>query len=100
MRGRPGVRFDVQQCLAHGASVQGALMERVGWPAIAFDGQPLVSHQDALLMGGKVQAPAGYADHVEICSGEAITASPEGQPQFDRENCIHCSAGGLHLTEN
>ena len=130
-----------QQCLAHGTSVHDALMERAGWPAIAFDGQLLVSHQDALLMGGKVQAPAGYADHViflypnlcetcrtricvEICSGEAITASPEGQPQFDREKCIHCGAcvwnceqtlphkpektniefragaGGLHSTEN
>jgi electron-transferring-flavoprotein dehydrogenase len=130
-----------QECLAHGTSVHAALMERAGWPAVAFDGQLLVSHQDALLMGGKVQAPAGYADHVvflypnlcescgtricvEICSGEAITASPEGQPQFDREKCIHCGAcvwnceqplpnhpektniefragaGGLHSTEN
>jgi electron-transferring-flavoprotein dehydrogenase len=130
-----------QECLAHGTSVHDALMERAGWPAVAFDGQLLVSHQDALLMGGKVQAPAGYADHViflypnlcetcgtricvEICSGEAITASPEGQPQFDREKCVHCGAcvwnceqtlphkpektniefragaGGLHSTEN
>jgi electron-transferring-flavoprotein dehydrogenase len=130
-----------QECLAHGTSVHDALMERAGWPAIAFDGKLLVSHQDALLMGGKVQAPAGYADHVvflypnlcetcgtricvEICSGEAITASPEGQPQFDREKCVHCGAcvwnceqtlpgkpektniefragaGGLHSTEN
>jgi electron-transferring-flavoprotein dehydrogenase len=130
-----------RECLAHGTSVHDALMERAGWPAVAFDGQLLVSHQDALLMGGKVQASAGYADHVvflypnlcetcgtricvEICSGEAITASPEGQPQFDREKCIHCGAcvwnceqtlpgnpektniefragaGGLHSTEN
>ena len=130
-----------QECLAHGTSVHDALMERAGWPAIAFDGKLLVSHQDALLMGGKVQAPAGYADHVvflypnlcetcgtricvEICSGEAITASPEGQQQFDREKCVHCGAcvwnceqtlpgkpektniefragaGGLHSTEN
>ena len=66
-------------------------MDRVGWPAIPFDGQLLVSHQDALLMGGKVQAPPGYADHVVflhpelcaamrradlhrgLCSGQAIT---------------------------
>ena len=47
-------------------------MDKAGWPAIPFDGQLLVSHQDALLMGGKVQAPPGYADHVvflypELC---------------------------------
>ena len=65
-------------------------MERCGWPPVPFDGKLLVSHQDALLMGGKVQAPAGYADHVvflyphlceecgtkiciEVCSGQAIT---------------------------
>jgi electron-transferring-flavoprotein dehydrogenase len=122
-----------QECLARGGSAHEALMERVGWPAIEFDGKLLVSHQDALLMGGKVQAPAGYADHVvflypnlcetcanricvEICSGEAITMTPLGQPQFDREKCIHCGAcvwnctqaqvefragtGGLHSTEN
>ncbi len=41
-----------------------ALMERCGWPAIQYDGKLLVTQQDALLMGGKVQAPAGYADHV------------------------------------
>ena len=39
-------------------------MQRCGWPAIPYDGQLLVSHQDALLLGGKVQAPPGYADHV------------------------------------
>jgi electron-transferring-flavoprotein dehydrogenase len=130
-----------RECLARGASVHEALMERAGWPAIEFDGKILISHQDALLVGGKVQAPPGYADHVaflypnlcetcgtricvEICSGEAITASSEGQPQFDREKCVHCGAcvwncsqtlpddpnrtniefragtGGLHSTEN
>jgi electron-transferring-flavoprotein dehydrogenase len=118
-----------------------ALMERTGWPAIEFDGKLLVSHQDALLLGGKVQAPPGYADHVvflypnlcetcgtricvEICSGEAITMTTLGQPQFDRDKCVHCGAcvwncsqtppgepertnvefragtGGLHSTEN
>jgi electron-transferring-flavoprotein dehydrogenase len=84
-------------------------MDRVGWPAIPYDGQLLVSHQDALLIGGKVQAAAGYADHVriiypdfcercvakmciEMCSGQAITAGAGGVPAFDREKCIHCGA--------
>ena len=84
-------------------------MDRTGWPAIPFDGQLLVSHQDALLLGGKVQAPPGYADHVnfvypnlceecgtkiciELCSGQAITPGAEGVPAFDREKCVHCGA--------
>jgi NAD-dependent dihydropyrimidine dehydrogenase PreA subunit len=81
----------------------------VGWPAIPYDGQLLVSHQDALLMGGKVQAAPGYADHVrfvypdfcercvskmciEMCSDQTITAGAGGVPAFDREKCIHCGA--------
>ncbi len=84
-------------------------MDRLGWPAIPFDGQLLVSHQDALLMGGKVQAPPGYADHVaflypelcgkcgtkiciEMCSGQAIYPGETGVPAFDREKCVHCGA--------
>ncbi len=85
-------------------------MDRAGWPAIALDGQLLVSHQDALLMGGKVQAPPGYADHVvfldpELCrtcarSGSASRSAPAqairpgdgGDPAFDREKCVHCGA--------
>ena len=84
-------------------------MERCGWPAIPYDGQLLVSHQDALLIGGKVQAPPGFADHVrfvypdfcercatkmciEMCSGQAITPGPGGVPVFDREKCVHCGA--------
>ena len=84
-------------------------MDRAGWPAIPFDGKLLVSHQDALLIGGKVQAPAGYADHVvfpfpdvctkcnqrtcvEVCSGQAIAHGANGVPTFDREKCIHCGA--------
>jgi electron-transferring-flavoprotein dehydrogenase len=84
-------------------------MERCGWPAIPYDGKLLVSHQDALLMGGKVQAPAGYADHVvfvyphlcescgtriciEVCSGQAITPGEGAVPAFDREKCVHCGA--------
>jgi electron-transferring-flavoprotein dehydrogenase len=130
-----------QECQARGSSVHEALMELCGWPPIRYDGRLLVSQQDALLVGGKVQAPQGYADHViflypslcetcgtrvcvEICSGQAITITPEGAPQFDREKCVHCGAclwncsqplaedpertnidfragtGGLHSTEN
>ncbi len=98
-----------QECAARGVSIHNALMDRVGWPAIPYDGKLLVSHQDALLMGGKVQAPAGYADHVvflypelcekcgtkiciEICSGQAITPGGNGVPAFDREKCVHCGA--------
>jgi electron-transferring-flavoprotein dehydrogenase len=79
------------------------------WPEIPYDGQLLVSHQDALLMGGKVQAPAGYEDHVrflkpsrcaacaekrciQMCSGQAIAAGDGPTPTFDREKCIHCGA--------
>ena len=96
-------------CFAKGVSAHNELMNRVGWPAIPFDGKLLVSHQDALLMGGKVQAPGGYADHVvfqhpelcekcgariciEACSGQAITPGAKGVPAFDREKCIHCGA--------
>ncbi|MCC7176106.1 MAG: 4Fe-4S ferredoxin [Bryobacterales bacterium] len=98
-----------RECLSRGVAVHDSLMERSGWPAIEFDGKLLISHQDALLVGGKVQAPSGYADHVvflypslcescqnricvEVCSGEAITAGPGSLPQFDREKCIHCGA--------
>jgi electron-transferring-flavoprotein dehydrogenase len=98
-----------RDCAAKGTSAHNALMDRAGWPAIPFDGQLLVSHQDALLMGGKVQAPAGYADHVvflypnlceqcgakvciEVCSGQAITPGEKGAPAFDREKCVHCGA--------
>jgi electron-transferring-flavoprotein dehydrogenase len=92
-----------------GGPLHDALMDRVGWPPVAYDGKLLVSHQDALLLGGKVQAPAGYADHVvflypnmcercdakvcvEICSGQAITRGEGGVPAFDREKCVHCGA--------
>lgn len=111
-RGRipPGeVRAIRDECYARGVSAHAALMERAGWPAIPYDGQLLISHQDALLLGGKVQAPPGYADHVlflypelcqkcgtklcvEVCSGEAITPGENGVPNFDREKCVHCGA--------
>ena len=94
-----------------GVPLHDRLMDRSGWPSIPFDGQLLVSHQDALLMGGKVQAAAGFGDHVrflnhelcesclaqpcvDICSVEAITPDPTGgdAPVFDREKCVHCGA--------
>ena len=99
-----------KECLAKGTSLHGALMDRSGWPSIPFDGQLLVSHQDALLLGGKVQAPPGYADHVvflypnlceqcgekiciEGCSGQAIAPGETGGvPAFDREKCVYCGA--------
>lgn len=98
------------ECTQKGLPLHGALMTRAGWPEIAFDGQLLVSHQDALLLGGKVQAAPGYRDHVtfrshalcrvcdakvciEACSGQAITTNPDGGvPLFDREKCVHCGA--------
>jgi electron-transferring-flavoprotein dehydrogenase len=97
------------ECEQQGKVLHDALMEASGWPAIEYDGKLLVSQQDALLMGGKVQAPTGVADHVvflypnlcetcgtqicvEICSGEAIQPAADQVPGFDREKCIHCGA--------
>ena len=99
----------MQQIRERGGQLHSALMERCGCPAIPYDGKLLVSHQDALLMGGKVYAPAGYADHVvavnpelcrqcarkvcvEICSGQALTVGSEGALVLDREKCVHCGA--------
>jgi electron-transferring-flavoprotein dehydrogenase len=99
----------LEDCRARGTNCHNALMDRVGWPEIPYDGQLLVSHQDALLMGGKVQAAPGFADHVrfiypdfcercisklciEMCSGQAITGGTGGVPVFDREKCVHCGA--------
>ena len=96
-----------RQCQAAGLALHDALMDRSGWPKIELDGALLVSHQDALLMGGKVQAAAGFADHVTFldtttcrgcgeqvcidgCSGQAIMPGLDGIPRFDREKCIHC----------
>jgi electron-transferring-flavoprotein dehydrogenase len=98
-----------EECAIKGVSLHGVLMQRCGWPAIPYDGQLLMSHQDALLLGGKVQAPPGYADHVvflypelcqrcgtriciELCSGQAIAPGEGGVPTFDREKCVHCGA--------
>jgi electron-transferring-flavoprotein dehydrogenase len=99
----------MEDCRTRGLGCANALMERCGWPPIPYDGQLLVSHQDALLIGGKVQASAGFADHVrviypdfcercvakmcvEMCSGQALAPGPGGVPLFDREKCVHCGA--------
>jgi len=98
-----------RECEAKGVPLHDALMDAAGWPAVALDGNLLVTHQDALLLGGKVQAAPGYADHVtfqepqlckacgrrtcfEICSAEAIRPGEQGVPSFDREKCVHCGA--------
>ncbi|HEY6004072.1 MAG TPA: 4Fe-4S ferredoxin [Anaeromyxobacter sp.] len=98
-----------KDCEARSLPLHDALMNRAGWPEVPLDGKLLVTHQDALLLGGKVQAPAGYADHVtflrpetcracgrkacfEICSAEAIRPGEGGVPSFDREKCVHCGA--------
>ncbi|HYA47965.1 MAG TPA: 4Fe-4S ferredoxin [archaeon] len=98
-----------EECAAQGTALHDRIMERCGWPEIPFDGRLLISHQDALLMGGSVQAPPGYADHVifirrelcrecepklcvEMCSGQAITRGESGVPAFDREKCVYCGA--------
>jgi electron-transferring-flavoprotein dehydrogenase len=105
-----------KEAAAAGTALHDALMDRAGWPPIPYDGKLLISHQDALLRGGKVQAPPGYPDHIvflypslcetcgnklciEICSGQAITPGPDGVPQFDREKCIHCGACVWNCTQ-
>jgi electron-transferring-flavoprotein dehydrogenase len=92
-----------------GRPLHEALLTARGWPEIEFDGKLLVTHQDALLMGGKVQASPGFADHVlfrdlrlcracdertcvAMCSGQAITLTADGLPSFEREKCVHCGA--------
>jgi electron-transferring-flavoprotein dehydrogenase len=109
-----GVKTKEAERLAQEAGLGGrplheALMTARGWPEIELDGRLLVTQQDALLMGGKVQAMAGFADHVvfrdprlcaacaektcvAMCSGQAITQSAEGAIAFEREKCVHCGA--------
>ena len=98
-----------EEAYAKETAASDALMTRAGWPEIPYDGQLLISHQDALFAGGKVQANPGFKDHVvflqpqlcetcenkmciEICSGQAILPGEKGVPVFDREKCIHCGA--------
>jgi len=99
----------VQKAIADGRSFHDALLSARGWPEIPLDGRLLVTQQDALLMGGKVQAMPGFADHVvfrnpelciacgektciAMCSGQAITQGEDGTPDFEREKCVHCGA--------
>lgn len=98
-----------KECTSSGTALHDRIMDRLGWPEIQCDGQLLISHQDALLMGGSVQAPPGYANHViftrpsfckdcepklcvEMCSGQAIRRGENGVPAFDREKCVYCGA--------
>jgi electron-transferring-flavoprotein dehydrogenase len=107
----------MQEAAAGGSPLHDALMNACGWPEIEYDGKLLVSHQDALLMGGKVQAAAGFADHVSfrdpalcaacadrtciaMCSGQAITQGESTQPKFDREKCVHCGACLWNCTQS
>jgi electron-transferring-flavoprotein dehydrogenase len=97
------------ECASQGTALHDRIMDRCGWPEIPMDGKLLISHQDALLMGGGVQAPPGYANHVifrrpelcracetklcvEMCSGQAITRGEDAVPAFDREKCVYCGA--------
>ncbi len=98
-----------EECAAKGTSLHDRIMDRCGWPQIPMGGKLFISHQDALLMGGGVQAPSGYANHVifrrpelcracetklcvEMCSGQAITRGEDAVPAFDREKCVYCGA--------
>jgi electron-transferring-flavoprotein dehydrogenase len=92
---------------AEGRTLHDALLTVRGWPEIDFNGRLLITQQDALLIGGKVQAMPGFADHVKfrnlqlcatcnektcvaMCSGQAITEGGDGLPSFEREKCVHC----------
>ncbi len=99
----------LQKATDEGRPFHDALLTARGWPEIPFDGRLLVTQQDALLMGGKVQAMPGFADHVRfldkvlcesckektciaMCSGQAIAQGADGMPAFEREKCVHCGA--------
>jgi electron-transferring-flavoprotein dehydrogenase len=103
------LRDAARLAMADGRPLHDALLTARGWPEIPFDGRLLVTHQDALLMGGKVQAMPGFADHVvfldrrrcivceektciAMCSGQALTLGEDGAPEFEREKCVHCGA--------
>lgn len=100
----------VAQCAQARQPQHDAIMTLAGWPEIPYDGSLLMSHQDVLFKGGKVQAAPGFVDHVtfadpalckdctertciEICSAQALMPGETGAPpEFDREKCIHCGA--------
>ena len=112
-RGKSGIDLKPREAsmlaVEDGRPLHEAIMSARGWPEIQFDGKLLVSQQDALLMGGKVQAMPGFADHVvfrdaglcihcddktciAMCSGQALTLGTQAVPIFEREKCIHCGA--------
>ncbi len=65
-----------QLAMENGRPFHDALLSARGWPEIPLDGRLLVTHQDALLMGGKVQAMPGYADHVVFRNTGAVHSVP------------------------
>ncbi|MFP5205081.1 MAG: 4Fe-4S ferredoxin [Acidobacteriota bacterium] len=104
-----GIKLQEAAALAleDGRPLHDALMSARGWAEIPFDGRLLMTQQDALLIGGKVQAAPGFADHVvfrdkklclfcaektciSMCSGQALTLGDDGTPAFEREKCVHC----------
>jgi electron-transferring-flavoprotein dehydrogenase len=109
-----GVKPREAKRLEHAAEIGGwplhkALLDARGWPDFDFDRRILLTHQDVLLLGGKVQAMPGFADHVVVrdeklclicaektciamCSGQAITRDTAGGIAFEREKCVHCGA--------
>jgi electron-transferring-flavoprotein dehydrogenase len=108
-QGGLGLKDAAAVALADGRPLHDALLTARGWPEIPFDGRLLMTQQDALLLGGKVQAMPGFADHVTfrdeglciacpektciaMCSGQALTWGETGVPAFEREKCIHCGA--------
>jgi electron-transferring-flavoprotein dehydrogenase len=107
--GRANQKTAMKQWMDRGRTLHDAVMSARGWPEIVYDGRLLVTQQDALLMGGKVQAAPGFADHVmfrdrnlcaacmektcvSMCSGQAITLDSDHLPVFEREKCVHCGA--------
>ena len=98
---------------AEGRPLHDAVLTARGWPEISFDGRLLVTQQDALLMGGKVQAMPGFADHVRfldkklciacedktciaMCSGQAITLGADGLPPSSAKSaCIAARVYGI-----
>ena len=107
-------RAAAQLAVQDGRPFHDALLSARGWPEIGFDGRLLVTHQDALLMGGKVQAAPGFADHVHfrdltlcaecddktcvaMCSGQAITLERAGPAGISsaRSACTAAPAFGI-----
>ena len=72
--------------LDSGRPLHDALMTARGWPEIQYDGRLLVTHQDALLMGGKVQAMPGFADHVVFLDKKCCLAC-------ERRPALRCVPG-------